>query len=180
MADDKTNTSTEAARAPRLVPSSRFTLALLVFFAFIVQYSQRVNLPIAIVCMVNRTKVPAALGSDEAVASVRDADPDQPSKNLFDTTTTVQKMSGQIQKGGMFEEKQFLWSEFEQQLLLGGYWGGYIFTQVPGQSTLLFVHIKRIIALDRFSLQVDGWQPVSVQNGSTQLHSAPVPSRLWR
>ncbi|CAF4319532.1 unnamed protein product, partial [Adineta steineri] len=41
---------------PPLIPSKRFTLALLVFFAFIVQYSQRVNLPIAIVCMVNRTK----------------------------------------------------------------------------------------------------------------------------
>ncbi|CAF4125877.1 unnamed protein product, partial [Adineta steineri] len=36
---------------PPLIPSKRFTLALLVFFAFIVQYSQRVNLPIAIVCM---------------------------------------------------------------------------------------------------------------------------------
>ncbi|CAF1389352.1 unnamed protein product, partial [Adineta steineri] len=30
---------------PPLIPSKRFTLALLVFFAFIVQYSQRVNLP---------------------------------------------------------------------------------------------------------------------------------------
>lgn len=105
--------------APRLVPSSRFTLALLVFYAFIVQYSQRVNLPIAIVCMVNNTK--PAIQTD--------------SKALYLPSTTVMSkpLVTSIEKGGIFAEKQFYWNELEQQILLGGYWAGYIFTQVPGR-----------------------------------------------
>jgi len=120
-------------KAPRLVPSSRFTLALLVFFAFVVQYSQRVNLPIAIVCMVNRTKVPAAnVVLDGSNALVNGMAFDKSSNNLPAVTSTVQPQAVAIEKGGIFEEKQFYWDEFQQQLLLGGYWGGYIFTQIPG------------------------------------------------
>ncbi|CAF3747431.1 unnamed protein product, partial [Adineta steineri] len=51
MGKGKTIILIDGEAPPPLIPSKRFTLALLVFFAFIVQYSQRVNLPIAIVCM---------------------------------------------------------------------------------------------------------------------------------
>lgn len=56
MGSEKATVLADGAGPPRFIPSTRFTLALLVFFAFIIQYSQRVNLPIAIVCMVNNTK----------------------------------------------------------------------------------------------------------------------------
>ncbi len=108
---------------PRLIPSKRFTLALLVFFALIVQYSQRVNLPIAIVCMVNRTKVI------------------QHHSLLHGTNVTESRIhtSTAIQKIGYLKEKQFNWIELKQQILLGGYWAGYIFTQVPGKYFSIFI-----------------------------------------
>ena len=131
---------------PPFVPSKRFSLALLVFFAFIVQYSQRVNLPIAIVCMVNRTKVAdhqvlfnrslstTTLSTD----FVMDLDP-----NVADLPTTMRPVITALQKRGYLSEKRFNWIELQQQILLGGYWAGYIFTQVPGTFFVLFAaHAK--------------------------------------
>ena len=109
---------------PRLVPSRRFTLALLVFFALIVQYSQRVNLPIAIVCMVNRTRpIERHVLRNESI--------------VYSPTTSKSQLTT-IQKRGYLQEKQFHWVELQQQILLGGYWAGYIFTQVPGKRSAVF------------------------------------------
>ena len=112
MGTGKTIILIDGEAPPPLIPSKRFTLALLVFFAFIVQYSQRVNLPIAIVCMVNRTKVIEHSNMTDF--------------KLNTSTTAIQKL-------GYIKEKQFNWIELQQQILLGGYWAGYIFTQVPGK-----------------------------------------------
>ncbi|CAF4158467.1 unnamed protein product, partial [Rotaria sp. Silwood2] len=114
---------------PRLIPSTRFTLALLVFFAFVVQYAQRVNLPIGIVCMVNRTRSIHHNTSMHVTTEL----PNDISTDYLNLSTTTKKPTRVHQiKGGFFNEKQFHWPELEQQLLLGGYWTGYIFTQIPG------------------------------------------------
>ena len=85
----------------RLIPSTRFTLALLVSFALFIQYSQRVSLSMGIVCMVNRT-----------------------------TTDNASKFS--LKYGSeLLNDKKFAWTEFQQQILLGAYWFGYIFTLIP-------------------------------------------------
>lgn len=118
MATEKQTVLVDGQAPPRLVPSKRFTLALLVFFAFIVQYSQRVNLPIAIVCMVNKTKATSPVSAIDA--------------RKLSGSTTIKPVDNTIERGGIFEEKQFEWNELQQQFLLGGYWAGYIFTQVPG------------------------------------------------
>jgi hypothetical protein len=118
---------------PRLVPSTRFTLALLVFFAFIVQYSQRVNLPIAIVCMVNRTKINEhRLIFNHTTTTSTDLSLDI-NENIIYSSTTIKPIINALQKRGYLKEKQFNWYELQQQILLGGYWAGYIFTQVPGK-----------------------------------------------
>jgi hypothetical protein len=127
MVNEKTIVLVDGQAPPRFIPSKRFTLALLVFFAFIVQYSQRVNLPIAIVCMVNKTK---QIDSRTSPYPAR-----YPSAY---TSTTNKPPINLIQKGGFFDEKQFHWTELHQQILLGGYWAGYIFTQIPGKQHLLF------------------------------------------
>jgi hypothetical protein len=117
---------------PPLIPSTRFTLALLVFFAFIIQYSQRVNLPIAIVCMVNRTKtIEHRLLHN--VTTIRTDLYMNANENLIYSSTTIKPIIKAIQKIGFLKEKQFNWGELQQQILLGGYWAGYIFTQVPGK-----------------------------------------------
>lgn len=125
---------------PRFVPSKRFTLGLLVFFAFIVQYSQRVNLPIAIVCMVNRTRatdhhalrfnasLPTTTLSNDFAMGIN--------RHGLDMPTTIKPLVATLQKRGYLDEKRFNWIELQQQILLGGYWAGYIFTQVPGTCTV--------------------------------------------
>jgi hypothetical protein len=134
MSKGKTIILVDGDAPPQLVPSTRFTLALLVFFAFIVQYSQRVNLPIAIVCMVNRTRTIESrlVLNNQSIRTETDL-----SLNIDDSilpsTTTIRSILGSIQKRGYLQDKQFNWMELQQQILLGGYWAGYIFTQVPGK-----------------------------------------------
>jgi len=129
MVTEKTIDIVDGQAPPRLVPSKRFTLALLVFFAFIVQYSQRVNLPIGIVCMVNRTK---QIDRHSSFNQTPKPTYDISRHVVYLSSTTTKPVIIPIQKGGIFQEKQFIWNEFQQQMLLGGYWAGYIFTQVPG------------------------------------------------
>jgi len=123
---------------PRFIPSTRFTLALLVCFALITQYAQRLNLPIAIVCMVNRTKINEhRLLINETINTDLSMNIN---KNIISSSTTIGPIIKAIQKRGFIKEKQFNWIELQQQILLGGYWAGYIFTQVPGKCFVLFTH----------------------------------------
>lgn len=126
MGTERTIVLVDGEAPPRFIPSKRFTLALLVFFAFIIQYSQRVNLPIAIVCMVNKTK-PIKPQSLRTMSNSL--------TNKLGNKSTLSNQTTMVQQkiGCLFDDKQFYWSEFQQQLLLGGYWAGYIFTQVPGK-----------------------------------------------
>jgi hypothetical protein len=99
--------TTTTAR-PRLIPSTRFLLALLVSLGFIVQSAQRLNLSIAIVCMIDKTKT--------------NLDFERKTNN-----TSIERTSL------FFQERQFLWSEWHQQIILGSYWGGYLLTLVPSK-----------------------------------------------
>lgn len=100
---------------PRLFPSTRFTLAILVSLALFVQYAQRVGLSMAIVCMVDKSRVNTAARS-----------------TLYPGEITNKTMIRSAKYGSqLLADKQFLWSEFQQQILLGAYWFGYIFTLVP-------------------------------------------------
>ena len=94
---------------PRLIPSTRFTLALLVSFALFVQYAQRVSLSMGIVCMVDRTNINTIESSH--ILQI-----------LNKTITTINKYGSQFLK-----EKQFFLTEFQQQILLAAYWFGYHF-----------------------------------------------------
>lgn len=132
MSAGKTIILVDGEAPPPLIPSRRFTLALLVFFAFIIQYAQRVNLPIGIVCMVNRTKLleqrftlaPTIINNDIRVHVNND--------EIYLKSTTIKPILKKIEKFGFLNDKQFNWIEFQQQILLGSYWAGYIFTQIPG------------------------------------------------
>ena len=133
MGTGKTIVLVDGEAPPRLIPSTRFTLALLVFFAFIVQYAQRVNLPIAIVCMTNRTKPSyPRLFVNDTLSNLSIEAP----RRMLSSSTTLKPQTTTIAKRGFLREKQFNWAELQQQILLGSYWAGYIFTQVPGKRAL--------------------------------------------
>ena len=95
--------SEQSSVRPRLIPSTRFTLALLISFALFTIYAQRIGLSMAIVCMVDR-------------------------KNNSQTNITNQKYGSEFLK-----DKQFVLSEFQQQILLGAHLFGYLFTLLPGR-----------------------------------------------
>ncbi|CAF3970941.1 unnamed protein product [Adineta steineri] len=119
----------EPAPTPlRLIPSTRFLLALLVCFAFVVQYAQRINLSIAIVCMVNKTKSNFEL---------------EPKNNMIQnhTISTVRRTSL------FFNEKQFFWNEWDQQIILGSYWAGYLLTLIPSGWLSMTMGAKRMCAM---------------------------------
>lgn len=86
----------------RLIPSTRFLLAVLICFGFGVQFAQRANLSMAIVCMIKR--------NDSNILS-------QINRSSF-----------------VFEEQRFLWNEWDQQIILGSYWIGYLFTLIPSKT----------------------------------------------
>jgi len=112
MATDK------ATSAPRLIPSTRFTLALLVSGALFVQYAQRVGLSMAIVCMVDKSNLNI------------ESEPDLYPGQIYNKTGTISTKYG----SQILNDKKFLWSEFQQQILLGAYWFGYIFTLLLSNS----------------------------------------------
>jgi hypothetical protein len=103
---------------PRLIPSTRFTLALLISFSLFVLYAQRVSLSMGIVCMVNRTNI--------NIASNLTSYPHQ----FTNRTSTIQAKYGSL----FLKDKQFFLTEFQQQILFGAYWFGYLLTLTPGIS----------------------------------------------
>ena len=48
-----------AAEAPSFLLSIRFLLALIAFLAYATQYTQKINMSVAIVCMINNTALEA-------------------------------------------------------------------------------------------------------------------------
>jgi hypothetical protein len=106
----------KATAPPRLIPSTRFTLALLVSFALFVQYAHRVSLSMGIVCMVNRTNTNKMPNLTSSFTQVDNR-----------TLITSPKYGSKFLK-----EKQFFLTELQQQILLGAYWFGYLVTLAPG------------------------------------------------
>lgn len=111
-------TATKETTRPRLIPSKRFTLALLLSFALFIQYAQRLSLSISIICMVNKTKIDTA--SETTSNSIQ-------GRNT--STTTIEKYGSQL-----LQEKQFFLNELQQQILLGAYWVGNIISLIPGNQ----------------------------------------------
>ncbi|CAF4811116.1 unnamed protein product [Rotaria sp. Silwood1] len=127
MADENVQDLT----TPRFIPSTRFIIALLVSFALFTQYAQRQSLSIAIVCMVNKTGINMEVNSTQNSTLVK-----------HNTTLTPSV----IDTAQIFKEKTFRWSEFEQQIILGAYWAGYILTLVPGGWLSMSIGAKRVFA----------------------------------
>ncbi|CAF0740881.1 unnamed protein product [Didymodactylos carnosus] len=137
---------------PPFILSTRFCMALLVFMAFIVQYCQRVNFPIVITCMINSPR--STLPTIDETTTLPTAFLDQ--NAIEDETTKMMILEAnsvpQIQRYNLFfKEKRFYWTEAQQQLLLGAYWFGYIFTQVPGGWMATNFGAKRVYAISLFT-----------------------------
>lgn len=107
----------EATR-PRLIPSTRFTLALLISFALFTQYAQRISVSIAIVCMINKTNIQTASETTAHLTEIQNS-----------TSAVIRKYGSEL-----LQEKQFFWTEFQQQILLGAHWFGSNLALIPGNK----------------------------------------------
>jgi MFS family permease len=96
--------------APSFLISTRFLLAFVLFLGNIVQYSQRVNMSMAIVCMIDHP--------EKRVTNVTF------NENVTNETTSMPASLLPIKEG------KFDWSRTTQGLILSAYFYGYILTQI--------------------------------------------------
>ncbi|XP_056154473.1 sialin isoform X1 [Lampris incognitus] len=114
--NDDTKPLVENDAVPPQCCSARLNLAVMMFFGFAVVYGLRVNLSVAMVAMVNSTDPLPAWNH-----TVRPECPVSPHEN-----TTSQTL---IQPDGT---PQYIWGSETQGWLLGAFFFGYLFTQIPG------------------------------------------------
>ncbi|XP_064631101.1 sialin-like [Lineus longissimus] len=94
--------------------SSRFGLAVIGFLGFINLFALRVNISVALVCMVNHT-------------SSLDVNVTAGQLNATEVTQCRFTSSSKDDKAG-----EFNWDKVTQGLILGSFYWGYIVTQLPG------------------------------------------------
>ncbi|PVD36705.1 hypothetical protein C0Q70_03691 [Pomacea canaliculata] len=127
-------------KAPAL-GSQRWNLAILCFFGYVVMYAARVNLSVAIICMVRTPRVNVTSASLRNVSKhgltseVSSVHPEMTSDTITaeedgaDQTDCGLNNINQVQP---LNDGEFDWDKETQALLLAMYFYGYIFTQIPG------------------------------------------------
>ena len=105
----------------------RHTFAFLLSFGAAVSYAMRFNLSLAIVAMVNHTKLAQSEMEFETCINHSVV----PYTHLLHNATlgNVENESAMGNSGG---DGEFNWTEVEQGVILGSFFWGYIVTQIPG------------------------------------------------
>ncbi|XP_036422476.1 sialin [Colossoma macropomum] len=107
----------EQLSVPPKCCSVRCNLAIMMFFGFAVVYGLRVNLSVAMVAMVNGTSTqPDSNGSKAKECPVSSA-------TLNSSSQTLDQPDG---------VPRYPWDSETQGMLLGAFFFGYLFTQIPG------------------------------------------------
>jgi len=98
----------------------RWSLAIIGFFAFVILYALRVNMSVAIVCMVNHTAVRHMKELEQGnVVVINKTSPVNREKCAMETNQT------EIVDG------EFAWNKDTQSLVLSSFFWGYVLTQIP-------------------------------------------------
>nr|XP_053629149.1 sialin-like [Cherax quadricarinatus] len=100
---------TVAVTLPPGCCGARHILAFMGFLGFANVYAMRVNLSVAIVAMVNNTAIPHANKTEVDVCPTHSGNSTKPS-----------------------EDGEFAWDEYEQGLILGSFFWGYVLTNMIG------------------------------------------------
>eukprot|EP00105_Crassostrea_gigas_P039163 XP_019923311.1 PREDICTED: sialin [Crassostrea gigas] len=137
------NSANENTIDPKSVPwwtSSRLGLAVLGFFGFINIYALRVNLSVAIVCMVNATAV--RLNSNSESDSVN-------STNSINVPSSCGLISADANATLVrkFEDGDIIWDKTTQGLILGSFFWGYLATQILGGWLAVKFGGKRVLGI---------------------------------
>lgn len=119
---------------PSFLISIRFLIAVISFFGYAVQYIQRIDMSVAIVCMVNHTA--AAILKQNESSQLNQTDPIKTAACYFDSASkNTSKLDG-----------PFDWNRPTQGLILSSYFYGYITTQVLGGYLSMRFGAKIVLA----------------------------------
>ncbi|XP_025084631.1 sialin-like isoform X2 [Pomacea canaliculata] len=128
-------------KAPALC-SQRWNLSILCFFGFLVVYVVRVNLSVAIICMVRTPRLNVTSGqAGQRISDDHGIDyghstafPDVTSDSPFTSQDEVSDSDCSLEstRTTRTETGEFDWDKGTQARLLSMYFYGYIFTQIPG------------------------------------------------
>lgn len=114
--------------------SARLGLAVVAFFGFIFVYAVRVNLSVAIVCMVNRTAIAATASSDHSSISGNLNASLPPPSNIAgeeECGLDLAKTSDNATSGPTVEDGTLIWDKKTQGMVLGSFFWGYLVSQIP-------------------------------------------------
>ncbi|KAK3765989.1 hypothetical protein RRG08_002232 [Elysia crispata] len=110
-------------KPPPLLGSSRLALSLIACVGFLNLYALRVNLSVAMVCMVNQTALDLIKDAENGGSGETNQRPA--------TCNGVEKESSNDTTSGD-REGEFVWSKEIQGYVLGSFFWGYLLTQVLG------------------------------------------------
>ena len=121
------------AETPSFVFSIRFLLAILAFVAYAAQYAQKINMSVAIVCMIKHNDTAHQndfIGNSSSIQVISDS-----------TCET-----GISKKGKQFNG-EFEWNKQLQGFILSTYFVGYLITEIPGGWLSLKFGSKIVLAV---------------------------------
>lgn len=126
---------------PSFYFSVRFLMAILLFIGYCLNYMQKIDLSIAIVCMVNQTALDE-LKRNETGGQFQDIkmlnDSHAVNMNMSYLNTTRAPLPGDQCPSEISTKKKkrfdgpFVWDKSVQGYIMSAYFYGYIFTQLPG------------------------------------------------
>uniref|UniRef100_A0A336K4M5 CSON011174 protein n=1 Tax=Culicoides sonorensis TaxID=179676 RepID=A0A336K4M5_CULSO len=113
----------------------RFILNLMVILGFMLNYALRVNLTIAIVAMVRHNHTTSENGISSAIVNPENG-------TEFEFSTTINPLA--VPQSEEDEQERFNWSAYEQNIILGCFFWGYILTELPGGRLAELVGGRRV------------------------------------
>lgn len=124
-----------AKEAPSFIISIRFLLAILAFVAYAAQYTQKINMSVAIVCMVNHTAANSHSTHQNETFST------------FNQSIDTSGCGSYQSKKSSGLNGEFNWDKNTQGLILASYFVGYLITEIPGGWLSLKFGSKIVLAL---------------------------------
>ncbi|CAM4940543.1 unnamed protein product [Rotaria socialis] len=106
-------TNIKQPKSAPFICSIRVAVAFVGFLGMVAHYSQKISIGMALVCMVNHSSI-------------------DPLKNSFNPSVTQINTDCPLLNNTMKIEGPYPWTKNIQGLVLGGYFWGYLITEVPG------------------------------------------------
>jgi MFS family permease len=124
---------------PSFIISIRFLLAILAFIAYAAQYTQKINMSVAIVCMIRH--------NDTTPLPEQNNDNSHLNDTLAFDSSSSSVCEASVSKKKHSDNGEFYWNKQTQGLILSFYFVGYLLTEIPGGWLSLKFGSKIVLAV---------------------------------